>query len=256
MRVIGVVDLLGGLAVHAEGGRREHYRAVEAVGGSAILPGDALALARAYLGRLGVEELYVADLDAILGGSSQDGLVSAIAGLGVPVWVDAGATSVDAARHGLDLGAARVIVGLETLRSFDVLADICSELGGDRVVFSLDLRNGEPVVASGSSSVSAGESPCTIAERAANAGVGALIVIDLARVGAGAGLDRALLERIRQAAPGPILLAGGGIRGAGDLERLAAAGCDGALIATALQDGRLDATQIAAARGTQPIVRR
>jgi uncharacterized protein related to proFAR isomerase len=34
--------------------------------------------------------------------------------------------------------------------------------------------------------------------------------------------------------PGLTLLAGGGVRGTEDLEKLAGAGCDGALVATAL----------------------
>ena len=65
--MIGVVDLLGGRAVHARAGRREDYRPVRAVAGSVIEPGDALALARVYIDRLGLTELYAADLDAILG---------------------------------------------------------------------------------------------------------------------------------------------------------------------------------------------
>ena len=51
MRVIGVLDLLAGRAVHARAGRRESYRPVRAVGGSPIEPGDGLALARGYMNR-------------------------------------------------------------------------------------------------------------------------------------------------------------------------------------------------------------
>jgi phosphoribosylformimino-5-aminoimidazole carboxamide ribotide isomerase len=44
------------------------------------------------------------------------------------------------------------------------------------------------------------------------------------------------------------LLAGGGVRDVEDLRALAARGCDGALVATALHDGRIGARDIAAAR--------
>jgi phosphoribosylformimino-5-aminoimidazole carboxamide ribotide isomerase len=44
-----------------------------------------------------------------------------------------------------------------------------------------------------------------------------------------------------------ILLAGGGVRGLKDLESLAGCGCDGALVATALHDGRLGAADLMAA---------
>jgi phosphoribosylformimino-5-aminoimidazole carboxamide ribotide isomerase len=73
-------------------------------------------------------------------------------------------------------------------------------------------------------------------------------VLDLARVGAGDGLDTHLIARVRNAAPGVSLLAGGGVRGLDDLMRLADAGCDGALVATALHNGRLGAADVAAAR--------
>ena len=278
MRVIGVVDLLAGRAVHALAGRRESYRPVRAVAGSPIEPGDALALARAYVERLGLTELYAADLDAILSrlrvqsdasarlaeapddnragakadGSSQDRIVAALAGLGSPLWLDAGVSSVDQAHHALGLGAARVVVGLETLPSFDALAGICAALGGDCVAFSLDLRDGEPVFVRGVSGASrgipTGEPAQLVAARAAAAGVGAVVVIDLARVGTGTGIDFELIARVRGATPGLTLLAGGGVRALEDLVRLADSGCDGALVATALHDGRLGAAEIVAAR--------
>ena len=79
----------------------------------------------------------------------QSALIEAIAALGVPLWLDAGVSSAGHAQDVLGLGARQVVVGLETLRSYDALSSICATLGGDRVAFSLDLRDGEPVVASG-----------------------------------------------------------------------------------------------------------
>lgn len=263
MRVIGVMDLLGGRAVHAVAGQRERYRPVPTVADFPIEPGDALALARAYVHRLGVAELYAADLDAILGRSapsaaplddrvgasagrtSQDPIVVALAAVGAPLWLDAGVASVDHAHHALGLGAAHVVVGLETLPSYDLLGEVCAAVGGDRVALSLDLRDGEPVVTSGMPS---GEPADLVAARAVDAGAGTIIVIDLARVGTGAGLDLALIARVREAAPGLTLLAGGGVRGLEDLARLADVGCNGALVATALHEGRLNAAGVAAAR--------
>jgi uncharacterized protein related to proFAR isomerase len=47
------------------------------------------------------------------------------------------------------------------------------------------------------------------------------------------------MARLRAAVPGVTLMAGGGVRDATDLDHLARAGCDGALVATALLSGRL-----------------
>jgi phosphoribosylformimino-5-aminoimidazole carboxamide ribotide isomerase len=245
MRLIGVVDLLAGRAVHARAGMRDRYRPVQAVAGTAIEPGDVAALSRAYIDRFSIAELYVADLDAILGRPPQDSSVTAIAAA-APIWLDAGVSSPERAHHVVGIGAAHVVVGLETLVSFEALAEICTAVGGSRIAFSLDLRDGEPVFAT--NGIAPGEPAHVVAARAAGAGVGALIVIDLARVGTSAGLDLALIAGVREAAPGLTLLAGGGVRGPEDLARLADAGCDGALIATALLDGRIGAVEVAAAR--------
>jgi hypothetical protein len=81
--------------------------------------------------------------------------------------------------------------------------------------------------------------PAAIAARAAKAGVGAIIVLDLARVGMGGGVDLGLISAIRKAAPGVMLLAGGGVRDEADLALLSNVGCDGVLTATMLHNGRL-----------------
>lgn len=243
MRVIGVVDLAHGRAVHASGGQRERYAPVKHVAGTSIEAGDASALARVFVDDLGLPELYVADLDAIAGRPSQDAIITTVAAIGAPVWLDAGVTSVDRARHAIGLGAARVVVGLETLHSMDALAAICAAVGRDHVAFSLDLRRGQPLTASGFDGPR-DSSAREFAELAAQAGAGSIIVIDLGRVGADEGPDLENVSSVRKVAPQLVLLAGGGVRGAQDLAMLADAGCDGALVATALLDGRL--------RGRQP----
>jgi phosphoribosylformimino-5-aminoimidazole carboxamide ribotide isomerase len=237
MRVIGVLDLRDGKAVHARAGQRANYAPVRNVAGRAIEAGDALALARWYVD-LGVGELYVADLDAIERRSPQRALIENLAGLGVPLWLDAGVSSVAAARDALQLGARQVVVGLETLTTFEALDEICAGIGGSHVAFSLDLRDGRPLAGDG---LIEGTDPAVrLAQRAAAAGVGAIIVLDLALIG-----------RIRGAAPGVALLAGGGVRDGADLSGLSDAGCDGALVATALMSGRLKLWG-SGERGTRP----
>ena len=146
MRIVGVIDVRDGRAVHARGGRRDAYAPVGVAAGERV-DGDAVALARAYVDVLGVRELYLADLDAIERGigAMNVSLVACVAALGAPVWVDAGVSTVGAASRVLDTGASMVIVGLETLTSFGAIHDICVSAGGHRVAFSVDLRDGEPI---------------------------------------------------------------------------------------------------------------
>ena len=240
-----MIDLLGGRAVHARAGTRERYAPLTRAANAPLHPGDARGLARAYLA-LGLTEIYIADLEAIAGHRVQASVIEDIASLGVPLWLDAGVRSVDDARRTADLGATHVIVGLETLPSFTALTAMRAAPGGDHVAFSLDLRDGTPVV-SQAGDILAGQTAEALAMRAAAAGVGTLIVIDVARVGTGKGIDVALLDRVRAAVPDMRLIAGGGVRGWDDLVQLANIGCDGALVATALHDGRITATEVQAA---------
>ena len=235
-----MIDLLGGRAVHARGGERARYQPVATVAGVPV-QGDAVALARAYTA-LGVRELYVADLDAIGGAQLQAGIIADIGAVATPLWLDAGVSTTDGAHACLALGATRIVVGLETLSSWASLREICEEAGRERVAFSLDLRDGVPLGALGD------DTPEALAARAVDAGAGTTIVLDLARVGRVRGLDVDLMARVRKASAGTVLVAGGGVRDAGDLARLADAGCDAALVATALQSGALRLDHVRAAR--------
>jgi phosphoribosylformimino-5-aminoimidazole carboxamide ribotide isomerase len=244
MRVIGVVDLLDGRAVHARAGDRAHYAPVSALANRPI-DGNALALARAYVDDLGLAEIYVADLDAIVRRTPQWAMVSSLAALGVPLWLDAGVADAEDLRKALDGGATHAVVGLETLASFDELREMCAAVAPARIAFSLDLRNGGPMARHDEVRDLDVRS---IAARAVDAGVVNLIVLDVSRVGVAAGLDLELMAAVRGTAPATSLIAGGGVRDADDVRRLADVGCDGVLIATALQNGRIAADEVAALR--------
>ena len=198
--------------------------------------GDAGALARQYVERLGVAGLYVADLDAIERRAPQGTIVQTIASVEVPLWLDGGIADVADARSALRCGATCVVVGLETLSSFSHLQRIVDDAGSDRVVFSLDLRDGRPLARTAEL---AAQQPEAIMARALECGIDTAIVLDLARVGAGRGLDLHLMARLRSMARAVRLFAGGGVRGLQDLDALRREGYDGALVASALLDGRL-----------------
>ena len=241
--MIPVLDLRAGRAVLAHGGRRDSYAPVRSLLVAGGAGGDPLALARAYRDVLDCDEWYVADLDALAGDAVQRALLRALAGLRGRLLVDAAVATPERARALVRDGAARVVVGLETLPSFDALAAIARAIGPTRVVFSLDLRDGVPLAEARLSGA-----PLELASAAVTAGAEAIVVLDLARVGSGRGVDSVLVQGLRRAHPHVELLAGGGIGTARELERLADAGLDGALVATALHDGRIKRDDVAAVR--------
>ena len=224
--MIGVIDLKDGVAVHAVRGERERYRPVR----STIVEGaDPVAVARALRG-LGLRELYVADLDAIAGGRGHDDALRALAAE-AELMVDAGVSDRAGVERVLSLGAARAIVGTETLD-----ASAFAELPLDRVVLSLDMRAGR-VLARDPALATLG--PGEALARLTRAGLREAIVLDLARVGSGEGPDVGLVGELHDRFPALALLAGGGVRDAADLQALEQAGAEGALVATALHSGAI-----------------
>jgi HisA/HisF family protein len=239
MRVIPVIDLKSGAAVHAVRGERERYRPLR----SGIVAGsDPVEVARAVREVLGLDELYVADLDAIAGGPPDSKAVAALA-REARLMVDAGVTEAAAVRALLELGAARVVIGTEALVDRAELERLRAELPDAQLVLSLDLRAGR--VLSGDvelARLGAGEALA----RLERSGVREVIVLDLARVGSGSGPDVALVRELSARFPELELLAGGGVRHVADLRALAEAGAAGALVATALHRGAIGPDELRA----------
>jgi len=242
MRVVPVIDLKAGTAVHAVRGDRERYRPVRSV--IAGDDGDPLSLARAFRSELGLDELYVADLDAIGGEGEHSAGIGALA-REARVMVDAGVSEPERALALLDLGARRVVVGTETLTGSDALDRLLGELPESAVVLSTDLRDGRAL--SPCSSLAGLPAPDAVA-RLHRAGLREVIVLDMARVGSGAGPDVGLIAEIHAAFPDLELLAGGGVRDVEDLRALGDAGAAGALVATALHGGVIGRRELAELR--------
>jgi phosphoribosylformimino-5-aminoimidazole carboxamide ribotide isomerase len=236
-RIVGVIDLRHGQAVQARAGEREAYAPVASIVGREIRPGDALALAEFYARGLGLDDVYAADLDAITGHTWQEETIRNLAASVPRLWLDAAITTPEEAQRALALGASCVVVGLETLPSYAALQRICVSATPERVALSLDVREGITLTAH--AEIQPGTPVSVVAARAAGIGVRTIIVIDLARVGVGRGCNLDTIVAVRKAAPGVALLAGGGVRDEGDLQQLVEAGCDGALVATALLSGTL-----------------
>jgi phosphoribosylformimino-5-aminoimidazole carboxamide ribotide isomerase len=242
MELIPVLDLLRGQAVHARRGARQKYQPVQ----SALLPGragDAVALARAYHTMMCAWRCYVADLDAIEGWAPQTKLIQALAdsehGFGEGLIVDGGVTTPRAAETLLRAGASMIAVGLETLRGFAELRSIVEVVGGERVIFSLDLLEGRPIQRRTGRVASEEAVVIELAARAADAGVAAVLVLDLAQVGAETGpRNLELIDGLKRMLGVPIY-AGGGVRSSADLDLLEGVGCDAALVGSAIHNGMI-----------------
>jgi phosphoribosylformimino-5-aminoimidazole carboxamide ribotide isomerase len=234
-----VLDILDGRVVRGVAGRRHEYAPVQSALTSSCEP---LAVARALRDRFGLCELYVADLDAILHGTVNASALRALTAEGFSVLVDAGIRQASDASPILEAGVSQIVAGLETLASPGELARLCREHGSNRIIFSLDLRDGVPL---GNRDHWLGEQSLDVARLAVEAGATQMIVLDIARVGVAKGVATLpLCAAIKSAFPQATLITGGGVRDGDDLRRLAQAEIDGVLIASALHDGSISRDEL------------
>jgi phosphoribosylformimino-5-aminoimidazole carboxamide ribotide isomerase len=222
MEIIPVLDLKGGVVVRARMGERHRYAPIVTPLAATC---DPLDVARGLLAIHPFTTLYVADLDAIEGSGDNGAALHRITHgcPGVSLWVDNGIADAAAAARWLDAGLGSLVLGSETQQDAALMRALARD---DRVILSLDFRG------------DAFQGPAGIL--ADPSGWPArVIAMTLARVGSGAGPDVERLAEVQRIAPGRRIYAAGGVRDAADLAALAHAGIAGALVATALHDGRL-----------------
>jgi len=224
--VIPVIDLMGGLVVHARFGDRAHYRPIRSRLCDSARIEDVVP---ALLGLFAFRRLYVADLDALQGRPWQLSTIDALRRVApkLPLWIDAGI------RDGQDLSPVAER-GTPVLASETLTAAAAERLlaACPTAVLSVDYRGerllGEP----------------RLLERPQHWPAN-VIAMNLARVGSGLGPDLGLIRALRRLAPRSRVFAAGGVRSALDLRRCREAGASGALVASALHDGRIAAPDLA-----------
>src|SRR5690349_17910392 len=136
MEVIPVIDLKGGVVVHARMGERALYRPIE----TPLARGsDPLDVARGLIALHPFATLYVADLDAITGAGDNHVALARLrhALPDVTLWVDNGLADQDAARAWLAQGLGHVVLGSEAQSDSALVRELGME---PRVLLSLDFR--------------------------------------------------------------------------------------------------------------------
>ncbi|MEZ5944819.1 MAG: HisA/HisF-related TIM barrel protein [Planctomycetaceae bacterium] len=237
-QVIPVLDLMNGHVVRGVAGERGNYRPVESV---LTESSDAVDVAQAIHEEFRLRQFYVADLDAILGTGSHQVTVNELIDAGFAVMLDAGINNVDSASQWTNSNV-QLVIGLETLRSWDDLQQLVNRCPDQEVVFSLDLKSENPLGALGNQ-LTAQE----LFQQAWNCGVREFILLDLAGVGVAAGIPTLpLCRELRHAYPDATLITGGGVRTADDIAAAQRSGANGVLIASALHNGQVSKADLAA----------
>jgi len=240
MKIIPVIDVLNGIAVHGIRGERKRYQPLKSL---LCTSADPMNIASAFES-LGFSSLYLADLDAILGKSANFNIYRQImTKTRLDLMVDAGIADLAQAEKVLETGVSKIVIGSETLNSLDFVSQAVSTFGEDRVVVSIDQKAGK--VLSASEAIALMDA-VSVAQKLASLSVRQLILLDLDRVGTEHGINRTVLRNILETT-GVEVLVGGGIRSLQELEELRTLGISGALVATVLHNGKLAVDELKSA---------
>jgi phosphoribosylformimino-5-aminoimidazole carboxamide ribotide isomerase len=186
----------------------------------------------------GARWIHVVDLDRAFGDGDNGAAVRAIVarvGGQVRVQVGGGFRTLERIQKGLELGAARLVVGTAAAADPAFVPAAIEAAGAERLAIGIDTRNGMVAVRgwAETSSLAAAD----LARRVVEQGLTTVIYTDIARDGMLAGPDvagAAALQRV-----GAHVIVSGGVSGVADIRAVCEAGLAGAIVGRALYEGRL-----------------
>jgi phosphoribosyl isomerase A len=226
LQLLPAVDIAGGQAVQL----------VQGVAGSEKRFGDPVEAALAWQAA-GAEWLHLVDLDAAFGrGDNRELLATIVGRLDIDVEMSGGIRDDDSLRAAMSTGCRRVNVGTAALEQPAWCAEAIAEYG-DRVAVGLDVR-GRTLAARGWTRE--GGDLYDVLARLDAEGCARYVVTDVNKDGMLQGPNLQLLRDVCAATDRPVV-ASGGITELADLKALQALvphGVEGAIIGTALYEGR------------------
>jgi phosphoribosylformimino-5-aminoimidazole carboxamide ribotide isomerase len=238
MDLYPAIDLRGGRVVQLTQGDFDRER---------VHGDDPVAVAKGFVAA-GARWIHAVDLDAARTGEPVNRpLIAAIAAaVDVPVQAGGGVRSAAAAKALADVGVARVVMGTAALEDPDLVATIASR---QPVALGLDVR-GREVAVRGWEQGSGVEWPDALG-RLADAGAQAVVVTQIAVEGLMGGADLSGLSEVL-AATSLDVIASGGVGTLDDLlalDAIVAGGrrLAGAIVGTAIYEGRVDVAEAVAA---------
>ena len=223
------IDIRGGQAVRLLQGDYERETAYDA---------DPVDAATRWAGE-GAEFLHVVDLDGAKAGAPRnlEAVRRIAAAVGCPIQVGGGLRDLVAVGAVLEAGAERVVIGTAALRDPEFLSEAL-EIHGERVVVSVDARNGKVSLSGWTESTDAdvAEAVAELSER----GVARFLCTEIDVDGTMEGPATAELNRIAAATSAQII-ASGGVGTLAHLKALAddaAPNIEGAIVGRALYEQR------------------
>ncbi len=202
---------------------------------------DPVAIARAFADA-GAVWLHIVDLDGARAGEPRQlGLAAEIVAEAygrMQVEIGGGLRTAEAIAGALGTGAARAVIGTALLRDPAFAGTLVARHGPDRLVASIDVRDGL-ALGEGWREGAAGLPAADAIAGLAAAGIETFEVTAIERDGLLEGPDLDLLSSL-VALGGGRIIASGGVATVEDVVAVQAAGCAGAIVGRALYEDRID----------------
>jgi phosphoribosylformimino-5-aminoimidazole carboxamide ribotide isomerase len=236
MLIIPAIDLQKGKCVRLSQGRKE---------AATVYSGDPIKVAKDFE-RAGAQMLHIVDLDAVFSdrSSTNRSMLQAIFRvIQIPVQFGGGLRNIDDLKEVIELGVSRAIVGTMAIESPERLVELVHIFGGDRVVVSIDAKDGE-VMARGWEKKGKIKA-IDLARTVGRAGVERIVYTDVSRDGmlTGLNIEQTLLVARES---GLKVTASGGVASLEDikqLKQLIAFGVDSVIVGKALYERRFTLKQ-------------
>jgi len=222
VQIIPVIDVMGGIVVHATGGIRAHYQPLQSILTTSCDPIDVIS---ALLALHDFKKIYIADLDAI---NDHNYDLDFYANLhkcfpALEFWLDMGIQTGDDWQRMASLKGMRCVFGSESIEDIDLLKEARIK---EQATLSLDYQNNRFL-----GKLELVEQPENWPKK--------VIVMNLDHVGARNGPDFSLLAKVQKLAINSDVIAAGGVRDEADLDQLAKQGITAILMASALHKGNI-----------------
>jgi phosphoribosylformimino-5-aminoimidazole carboxamide ribotide isomerase len=240
VRLYPAIDILGGNAVRLVRGDFDAKK---------VYDEDPLSAARAWV-QAGAEYLHVVDLDGAKSGQpvNLDQLRRIAAEAGVPVQYGGGLRTAPAVADALDAGAARVILGTAAFADPELLLEVLSAHGPERILVGVDVRGGQ--VATHGWLQSAGIQARDAFAELQRRGARHFVFTNVDHDGMLDGANRDEVAWVARAVGDGSVIISGGIGQRQDLEALAGlrrelelSALDGVIVGTALYENRFSVSE-------------
>ncbi|MFD0896730.1 1-(5-phosphoribosyl)-5-[(5-phosphoribosylamino)methylideneamino]imidazole-4-carboxamide isomerase [Loigolactobacillus binensis] len=192
----------------------------------------------------GLTNLHLVDLDGAKNGkpANQATIAAIVEQTPLQVEIGGGIRTLAQIATYLTLGVSRVIIGSAALKDPELVTAAVKKFGASRIVVGIDGKNGKVATEGWLAQSEVAMADLVAAMQAV--GVQTFIVTDIERDGTLQGPNQQQLVTLAAQFPAATFVASGGVRDGKDLQALAAAGIDHAIVGKALYAGTVTLAEL------------